>query len=207
MNKMNVNIPAHNWNPVSALSNKLNKGASSLNSKGASFIGMAHAEKMQGKQHEHEKNMQSSQQGHEIHSIIAQGAVDMENNAANNRHERRQAVLTHNQGMEKMAQEHHNATGFMETLRSHAEPGTEASFGHGNINASFTLKNKKTKAAKQEASVESTPATPAPSAPASTSVVDRDARGRAVSKDPVKRAAAEAKAKASTKKPSTKRKK
>jgi hypothetical protein len=78
MNKMNANIPAQNWNPVSALSNKMNKGASSLNATGKGIIGMAHAEKMQGSQHEHERTMQGAQHGHEAHLATIGGAVDIE---------------------------------------------------------------------------------------------------------------------------------
>jgi len=166
MNKVQTNIPNQGFNPVTALSNKLNKAAGSFGEVGAARVHTQAAMKMQGIQHAHELTLQGNEHGHEIHKIITQGAVDMENNAANNRHERRQAILTHNNNMQKMATEHHNATGFMKTLRTHAEPGTEATFSHGNINATFTTKKKAAKAAPaQEAPAQEAPAQPAPAAP------------------------------------------
>ena len=108
MNKAAVHINDSGFNPITALSNKMNQVANNMGARGQNALNVKAAVHMQGKQHEHELTMQSNQHGHEIHKVIAQGAIDLENNSQNNRHERRMAVLSHNNGMEASAAAHHN---------------------------------------------------------------------------------------------------
>lgn len=87
----------------------------------------------------------------------------MKENAANNRHEIRKSILEHQQGLEKEAvvhansvdqlrtgselkvsegeAAHKNAVDLMNRLGRNSAPGSEVAFKHGDVSATYTLKN------------------------------------------------------------------
>ena len=77
---------------------------------------------------------------------------------AGQRHEQRMSIITHNQSLEKAAQDHHLATDLVGTIARHAEGGTDVAVKTvGGAQASFTKKKKKLKQPPQAAAVEATP--------------------------------------------------
>jgi len=169
--------------------------------------------KEQAAGHRHEQRITVLNQNHELEKAAQahHNAVHADTAATANRMKETAQNQSHEIALKTLADTHAGnastrAASFLDALHKHAEGGTQASVSHEGVQASFTF----AKPASHSAPAQETPSTPAPSAtatPPSTSVVDRDARGRAVSKDPAKRAAAEAKAKAELKKAAPKKKK
>jgi hypothetical protein len=236
MNKPNVNIPAQNYNPVSAASGGLNKLAGGLAGRGRDAFNAKVAVHMQGQQHQHEKDLQTSSNEHERGLALIHGAAGIETakigaraqvavarahgasqvdiarvqadsaekqQAAGHRHTIRLDAQQHQQDLEKQAQTHHQtvhagivdalnrraeqqqandhalatqkladthadnssqrSTAFLETLRQHAEPGTEVNINHEGVKATYTTRSEKPST--PEAPKQETPAAPAPEAP------------------------------------------
>lgn len=194
MNLSPVEFGHSTWNPGTALSNKLGKGGSSRSGMGLTG---------QLVQHSLNKDLATHIGGIESNLSAQQSGERMKENAATNRHEIRKIALEHRLGLEKEAvvhsnsmerlrgessakvsegeAAHKNAVDLMGRLSKAAASGSDISFAHGDVKASFTRKQRTPKAVKTEsAPMQEAPVQEAPAA--KSGVVGRDPKtGRAIS--------------------------
>jgi len=206
MNSSPANHGSSTWNPVEALTRKLSEKVQKKAAENQGGMQKAqsldHATQMQANQHDHDLKMlvaghvlgkDAAEQAHghtmKLETLRGKNAVSLsqteaegrlKEQVAGQRHEKRMAVLNHNNTMEQAAQSHHLATGWLGSTLRHAEGGSPISVSHNGISASFVKKTPKQKAEApaQEAPAQEAPAEEQKPAP---KFVGQDKSGRFVS--------------------------